>query len=370
MHEIALRVAPARRAPARATTRMQVAFVADAAPPPLMRAFIYDFAAPSGMSFTAAHPRPTAASLRAGELLVAVRAAALNPIDYKKPGLVPLASYILARTPVGQDFAGVVLASAAPGFAAGDAVFGTAEGARGGCLAEALIARAADCAPLPRALSFAHGAALVTAAMTSIQALERGGARAGSRVLVIGASGGVGSVGVQVARAVVGPAGGVAAVCGAAAAPLARSLGADAVADYGAAGDALAPLRALPRFDVVFDTVSSGERGDDLRGVPYAAAAAPLLAPGGRVVAINGTVAQWARALLCGACCAPRAYTLFMQQPDGAALARAAAWAEAGALRAVIDGEPHAFDAAGCEAAYARLRSRRAKGKVVVAVQQ
>jgi NADPH:quinone reductase-like Zn-dependent oxidoreductase len=142
-----------------------------------------------------------------------------------------------------------------------------------------------------------------------------------------------------------------------------RALGADVVVDYrGAAG--LAALAALPPFDVIYDTVSSDAAGDDFGGVPYKVALAPFLRAGGTHVQINGTVAQWLRALLG---CQPRGFRLFMQQHSAEGLQRVAAWAAEGALRAVIDCE-HPFTEAGCADAYARLHSRRAKGKVLLKV--
>ena len=88
----------------------------------------------------------------------------------------------------------------------------------------------------------------------------------------------------------------------------------------------------------------------------------PLLAPGGCHVAINGSMRQWAGALLGWQ--AP-SYRLLMQEPNGADLQRTADWAADGTLRPVVD-SVHAFSEEGCAAAYARLRSRRSKGKVVV----
>ena len=70
-----------------------------------------------------------------------------------------------------------MLASESAGFPVGSRIFGSAEGARGGCCAEALIARASDCALLPEALDFASAAALVTASApgsTTLQVLAGG----------------------------------------------------------------------------------------------------------------------------------------------------------------------------------------------------
>lgn len=324
-----------------------------------MNAFVHDPTGAAPMAFTTTAARPSSGSLRDGHILVDVHAVALNPVDYKLASIIPFSRFLLGGTPVAQDYAGVVLSSRAPGFAAGDKVFGHARG----CLAEAIVAPASSAALMPPKATFVDAASLVTAALTSIQALERAGVGPGSRVLVVGAAGGVGATGVQAARALVGATGFVAGVCSAASAALVRGLGADAVVDY-QAPDALEPLRALPPFDAVFDTVTSPDKGDDLRGTPYPVAVRPFLKPSGKVVTINGSPRQWVGALVGWH---DRGVELVMERPDAATLGRAAAWVGEGRLRAVID-STFPFTAEGCAAAFEKLKSRRAKGKIVVRV--
>jgi NADPH:quinone reductase-like Zn-dependent oxidoreductase len=330
----------------------------EALAPRRARALVYDLDSPSRMRF-ASLPCPDAARLRDGELLVDVHCVALNPVDYKLPQLVPLARLVLQGLPVAQDFSGVVAASRCARVPVGARVFGTCDGARGGCAVQAVVVRADKVAVVPAPVSLADAAALNTTGQTAVQALR--GLGPGGRVLVVGASGGCGSAGVQVARALVGPAGAVAALAGGASTAAVRALGADVVVDYRSAA-ALTALAALPPFDVIYDTVSSGAAGDDLGGVPYRVALAPFLRAGGTHVQINGTAAQWLRALLG---CQPRGFRLFMQQHSAEDLARVGAWAAEGALRAVVDSE-HPFTERGCADAYARVQSRRAKGKVLL----
>ena len=91
-----------------------------------------------------------------------------------------------------------------------------------------------------------------------------------------------------------------------------------------------------------------------------------MLMPGGRVVAINGSVARWAARLVGWE--AP-GFHLLMERDSGAELAELAAWADEGRLRVVVDGgAARPFDAAGCKEAFERLKSRRSRGKVVVQV--
>jgi NADPH:quinone reductase-like Zn-dependent oxidoreductase len=128
----------------------------------------------------------------------------------------------------GLDVAGTVVA-AGPGvtrFAVGDEVFGVARGS----FAEYAVAREAKLALKPAALSFAQAAAVAVSGLTALQGLrDAGHLRTGQKVLVIGASGGVGSYAVQLAK-VFGAE--VTGVCGTAKTDLVRAIGADHVIDY------------------------------------------------------------------------------------------------------------------------------------------
>jgi NADPH:quinone reductase-like Zn-dependent oxidoreductase len=308
-----------------------------------------------------------------GFVLVRVVAAAINPVDFKRPG-IPVMGWGLCA-PVGQDFSGVIVESASAEYAVGDAVFGkcTPSGSSGGCLAEYCAASAAAVARKPAGLSHVDAAALVTAGLTSLQALRWGGAALGSRVLVVGASGGCGSLGVQLARILVGPGGVVGAICSAHSAEFVRGLDpAVIVGDYGDPGSLLAEggtLASSAPFDCLYDTVSSRDVGDGLGGQPYDTALAPLLrsaTEGGRVVAINGTVSRWAARLVGWE--AP-GFHLLMQRDSAVDLAELAAWAAQGRLRVYLDGgAPRPFTAAGCAEAFERLKSRRSRGRIVVQV--
>ena len=82
-------------------------------------------------------------------------------------------------------------------------------------------------------------------------------------------------------------------------------------------------------------------------------------------VAINGGVGQWLRA---GLGCQPSRYALIMCKPNAKDLLQVADWCAGGKLRAVVDGT-FPFTAEGCAAAYDRVKSRRAKGKVVIVME-
>jgi NADPH:quinone reductase-like Zn-dependent oxidoreductase len=166
-------------------------------------------------------------------VLVRVRAAALNRLDWYwltgAPWIArPDTGFFRPRSPLlGVDFAGTVEAvgSEAEGFKPGDEVFGERQGA----LAEYLCASAAV-ALKPANISFEQAAATPLGGLTALQGLrDKGNVQPGQRVLIQGASGGVGTFAVQIAKWLGAE---VTAVCSTPNVEQARSLGADHVIDY------------------------------------------------------------------------------------------------------------------------------------------
>ncbi|MEV6814766.1 NAD(P)-dependent alcohol dehydrogenase [Micromonospora sp. NPDC051296] len=187
------------------------------------------------------------------EVLVQVRAAGVDPGVWifmtGRPYLVRLAAGLRRpRVAVrGRDLAGVVTAVGArvTRFRPGDEVYGTC---LGGSYAEFASAPAQRLAGKPANLSFEQAAAVPVSGMTALRAVRDSGAvRPGHRVLVIGASGGVGSLAVQIAKAYGAT---VTGVCAPARIEFVRSLGADDVLDY--TGEEID--RDGPVYDVVIDT--------------------------------------------------------------------------------------------------------------------
>ena len=169
-----------------------------------------------------------------GEVLVRVRAASVNPADwYRMTGLPWVArAQTGPRRPrsgrLGLDLAGEVAAVGAgvTRFSPGDEVFGTGEGT----LAERVAVAETTLARKPARLSFEQAAAVPVAALTALQGLrDKGRLQPRQRVLVNGASGGVGTFAVQLAKALGAE---VTAVCSTRNVAAARSLGADRVVDY------------------------------------------------------------------------------------------------------------------------------------------
>jgi NADPH:quinone reductase-like Zn-dependent oxidoreductase len=175
---------------------------------------------------------------QAQQVLVKIYAASANPLDWH----LMRASPFLARlenglfrpkvTRLGADFAGRVEAVGAgvTTFRPGDAVFGNSFGRGMGAFAEYISVDADRLTHKPDALSFGQAAAVPTSALTALQGLhDKGQIRAGMRVLVNGASGGVGTFAVQIAKAFGAE---VTAVCSARNLNMVRELGADHVIDY------------------------------------------------------------------------------------------------------------------------------------------
>lgn len=147
------------------------------------------------MEFHTSVPTPTPSS---NQVLVKVMACSINPIDYKKDK-VPVLNWGIDQRPVAQDFSGIVLIAnkGSSGFNPGDQVYGMATG----CMAEYLVADPGSIALKPKSLTFEESAALPTVALTGYQALkETAELGRGMRVMVVGATGGCGSFGLQLAR--------------------------------------------------------------------------------------------------------------------------------------------------------------------------
>ena len=190
------------------------------------------------------------------EVLIRVRAAAINPLDAHlmrgTPYLARLA-FGLRRpkmTRPGRDVAGEVEAVGAnvTRLGPGDAVFGTCPGS----LAEYACGPETGLALKPANMSFAEAASVGVAGVTALQGLrDRGRLQAGQKVLVNGAAGGIGTFAVQIANKALGAE--VTAVCRADAAGLVRSLGADRVIDYGKEDF----TRSGERYDLILDAVGN-----------------------------------------------------------------------------------------------------------------
>jgi len=288
-----------------------------------------------------------------GEVRVRVRSSALNPADQKVLGGEFLGNVLHGKArPIvtGWDLAGTVDA-AGPGadLAVGDEVWGCLAYARStkrGAFAEEAVAPSATLAKRPDALSAGAACALATAGLTALQAIrDIGRVKAGQRLLVVGASGGVGSlavgIGTKLGAAVTG-------ICGAGAADFVRSLGATSVVLRGEAD----PLADPRRYDVILDAAAAHSFG----------AMRHLLQPGGAyVTTLPGPGVMLSRAL------APlfgKRAAFVLVTSKRADLEQLAAWAADG-LKVPVDST---FPVRDVGKALARLAKGGMKGRVVIDV--
>lgn len=247
---------------------------------PLMKAAVYRCYGPPDVIKLESLQKP---GVGEGEILVRVHAAALNPHDEHvmrgTPYLVRLGTGFGSPRNVralATDFAGTVEAvgKAVKRFKAGDEVFGSAEGA----LAQYLtVPEEAAVAAKPAAMSFEQAAAIPVAGVTALQALrDLGHVRAGQKVLINGASGGVGTFAVQLAKLSGAE---VTGVCSTKNLEMVRALGADHVIDYTHEDFA----RGTQRYDLILDVTGNRSIADYRR----------VLAPQGILVLIGVTPGDW-----------------------------------------------------------------------------
>jgi NADPH:quinone reductase-like Zn-dependent oxidoreductase len=246
----------------------------------MMRAIVQDQygTAPEGVLRLAQIARP---AIAADEVLVRVRAAGVDRGTWHLMAGQPYLMRILGfgfrgpKNPVpGLDAAGTVAAVGpqVTRFRPGDEVFGIARGS----FAEYAAAREGKLARKPARLSFEQAAAVAVSGLAALQGLRAGRIQAGQKVLIIGASGGVGSYAVQLAKAFGAD---VTGVCSTAKADLVRSAGAGHVIDY--TRDDFADGRQ--HYDLILD-IGGNNRLSRLRRA---------LTPTGTLVIVGGEGAKW-----------------------------------------------------------------------------
>ena len=300
-----------------------------------------------------------------GEVLVRIAAASVNAADWHIMRGEPRVARLMDRHTFGRtgprqrirgrDFAGTIedLGPGVTGWQVGDEVLGE----HVATLAEYAVVPQNCLARKPTELPFEAAAALPLAAVTADLCLTRGQVGSGHRVLVIGASGGVGTFAVQLAA---GLGATVTGVCRTGNIDLVTSLGAAEVVDYTREDF----TRAGVAYDVVLDLVGNRTLGDLRR----------VVAPGGRLVlsgggnagegTLLGPVGLMAKGRLLGRMLSLQVMTP-MAEPDAARLTELAAMAARGDIRAVVERTYPLHDAA---AAIRHLEVEHARGKIVVTV--
>lgn len=318
-----------------------------------MKAIVYERYGPDAVELRDV-PQPEVGD---DQVLVRVRASSVNPVEWYgvyAPPFVRVFSRQLRRPKdpsLGSDVAGTVEAVGrdVTALGPGDDVFGSANAA----WAEQAVASATRLARKPAAVSFEEAAGVPIAGLTALQAVrDHGGVRPGQQVLINGASGGVGTFAVQIAK-VLGA--NVTAVSSPGNVDLLRSIGADEVIDYTREDF----TKRGERYDVLFDVGSDRSFAECRRA----------LAPNGRCVLVGAPAAVW-KALwrLLEMQVMPGRDTgriAFMTRVTHDDLVVLKDLAEAGKIRPVIDRE---YPLSGTADAIRRVGTRQVRGKAVIVV--
>ena len=292
------------------------------------------------------------------EVLVEVHAASINPRDWLIRSGRYQGRWLLPRFPLilGSDVAGVVaeVGGEVRRFEPGERVYGMVPSSRGfGGYAEYAAVAAQALTRMPENMGFEEAAGVPLAGLTAYQALAHN-ARVGPgrKLLVIGASGGVGHYAVQIAKSWCAE---VTGVCSTANVELVRGLGADRVID--SKKERFTDVAG--NFDVVFDTIGRESLGS----------CAAVLKPGGTYVTTiprPGTLLAMARSRLISALSArARRSEVVLVKSRGVELEAMTALAESGALKTAVDS---VYPLAEAAKAHDRSRTFRTRGKLILEV--
>jgi NADPH:quinone reductase-like Zn-dependent oxidoreductase len=297
------------------------------------------------------------------EVLVRVHAAGLHVGDCfgVRGSPLPLRAVSGLRRPKygvpGLDVAGQVEAvgSRVTRFKPGDEVFGSCGWPSAGACAEYAAADEGKLVSKPANLTFEEAAAIPTSALAALHGLrDAGDLQPGQKVLINGASGGVGTFAVQIAKALGAE---VTGVCGTANVAMVRSLGADHVFDYTKADF----TTARSRYDLILDNVENRSLSDVRRA----------LKPRGTLVLNSGTgpggmqmLGRYMRPLLLSPFVRHQ-LRRYLSSPNRADLEVLAAFVEDGKLRPIID---RGFPLDQTPAALHHIETGHARGKVVITV--
>ena len=313
-----------------------------------MKAAVIDVFGPASHLEVREVPKP---EISPEQILVEVYAASVNPIDWKiREGMMAARYGEEFPMVLGLDASGVVteVGAAVSGFAIGDEVWARSDNGPGKCYAEYVALNPATVAQKPARLSHAEAAGVPLAALTPLYGLrDCGHIQEGDRVLVNGASGGVGVFAVQMA-ALFGAQ--VTAVCSAGNADLVRELGAHEVIDYTSQD----VLQEADRYDIIYDAVGKLELSDALQALEPSGVYMTLVPVGGIEFFIPGQTVREAG----------KGYFVAWT-PHASDLDLIAGWISSGDMKPVIDSE---FPLDDIRAAHERSETERAVGQIIIRV--
>ena len=309
-----------------------------------MKAVIYRrYGSPEVLEYTDV-PEP---QIKEDQILVKVHAAGVNPVDWKFRAGHPKIPGFKSRIP-GSDLSGEVVqvGKAVTRFKIGDPVFGVVSPFSGGACAEYAAIPEKNAALKQGTVSFEEAASLPIAGLTALQSLrDLGKVKERDRVLINGASGGVGHFAVQIAK---GFRAEVTGVTSGKNVDFVKGLGADRVIDYTQEDF----TKSDPRYDILFDTVATRTFKK----------CKPVLTPKGVYITTLPSVATVLQIMIQPFLGGPKARTVFakMRSDDLQILAE---WCEAKKLRPVID---RTFPLSQTAEAHRYGEAGHARGKIVI----
>lgn len=291
------------------------------------------------------------------DVLIKVKSAAINPVDYKLPKLI-------GGKIVGIDVSGIVerIGSGVTDLKVGDAVFGRvpiSNKSGSGSLADYAIVPKDEITIKPEWLRFDQAAALGVVYLTGLQSLRTGNVVKDSTVLIIGASGGCGIAGVQLARAI--GASRIVGICSGKNFDFVKEKSGMELEliDY-TDDDAMKKFKEMNvrNFDCIYDTATASGHGED-----YVADMMPLLKETtGMYVQINGSPATMARHVI-GQMKNQRKVVFLSPTNPRMDLDEIVSLLKIFVARPHLDVKP--FDENGVKEAFEQLKGRRTKGKIV-----
>nr|POE47253.1 zinc-type alcohol dehydrogenase-like protein c16a3.02c [Quercus suber] len=312
------------------------------------------------LNSTAPLPK-NANSLPEESTLIKVAYTSVNPVDFKLIENPLLRLIVSSRVPC-SDFSGTVVATTMPHLKPGDRVAGSIAIPAFGAAAEYAVAEGKNtCIPVPDNVPLDQAVCLGIVGLTAYQCIAPH-VKAGDKVLINGGSGGTGTFGIQIAKALGCH---VTTTCSGANVELCKSLGADEVIDYRSEPVVPALKRSATQFDLVVDNVFADpalyyECHNFLKaGKPFVTIAGEFTFP----ALFTIFTAMVLPAALGGG---KRQYKFLSMASDANGYGILAQWMAEGKLKAVVEKEFDGLEKLG--EAFARLKSGRTRGKLIIKV--
>lgn len=293
-------------------------------------------------------------TIKPDQLLVKVKASSINPIEWKmRQGVLQFLMGNNFPLVLGYDVAGdvVEVGSQITRFQVGDAIYARLDQLTGGAYAEYAAVSEKVAAPKPTNMKYTEAAAVPLAAMTALQALrDEGHQEAGQKVLINGASGGVGTYAVQIAK-VLGAAE-VVGVCSARNIDLVKSLGCDRAINYNQQDF----TQENTKYDIVFDVIGNRSFDDCKR----------VLQTDGYYITTQPYPGNYLQSFLTSFLPGPK-YRVILLKSNADDLIFLKEHIEAGRISSIID---RTYPLSETAAAHAYAETGRTVGKVVITISE